>query len=281
VFFQPPPAYLRGVAAVDGYHFAGDAMFRGTTRPLGAILSYHVGGGLTADSAVVEVLGHEGEVIRTLAGGGEPGFHRIQWDLREDNPFQGQAGGGWFSPSGPEVLPGEYTVRIRLGEAEATGTVDVRPDPRVEITLQDRILKRNAVLDGNNLLVDLQAVGQGLGGLRDGLETLMPKIDEEGGASFSDLREMADSVEAEASRIGDALSEVEGASFSLFFMGLTRDAPTESDRVNLVRARREIDALVARFNGFVTGRVRALRERASGLGLGMHLEVSPIPRREG
>ena len=279
VLFDLPPAYLRGVAAVDGYHFAGDAMFRGETRPLGAMITYLVDYGLPEDRARIEILGSDGDVLRTLEGSGEPGLHRVQWDLREESPFEEEGGGGWFQPTGPEVLPGSYEIRIRLGPADATAKLDVRPDPRVDIPLEERIRKRNAVVEGNLVLSDMRAVESGLAEL----EELLGLVRQEGNplGSASDLSIAADSVEAEAERIGEALSRVEEASFSLFFMGLTRDAPTESDRINLVRAGRAVDALAARFNAFVSGRVRRLADEAERAGIRGVPDLSTIPRRGG
>ena len=53
------------------------------------------------------------------------------WDLKETNPFDGPGGNGWFEPTGPEVLPGSYEVRVRVGEESFFRILEVLPDPRV------------------------------------------------------------------------------------------------------------------------------------------------------
>ena len=92
--FDPPPAYLRGVSAVDGYHFAADAIFRGETRAPGAMLTYSVAQGSDELTATVEIVDLSGEVIRTLEGPAKTGLNRIVWDLKETSLFSEQPEGG-------------------------------------------------------------------------------------------------------------------------------------------------------------------------------------------
>ncbi|MEK6756409.1 MAG: hypothetical protein AABZ02_09700, partial [Bacteroidota bacterium] len=62
-------------------------------------------------------------------------------------------------PQGPEVLPGKYSVRIKLGKLEATQTVDVLPDPRTSIPLEVRRQKYDAIVKvGERIEVVAEAV---------------------------------------------------------------------------------------------------------------------------
>ncbi len=51
------------------------------------------------------------------------------------------------------MLPGTYTVRITRGGAESRQTLDVLPDPRVEIEMTDRITKYQALKRARELNV--------------------------------------------------------------------------------------------------------------------------------
>lgn len=137
------------------------APFVGPNRPYGALITYFVGAeragvgdleaGVSAPgvSAVgmsrpatparpprpasvaparVEILDREGSVIRVLEGPAEPGIHRVVWDLRREAAEGGQ--GPQRRPSWVDVEPGNYRVRLRVGEAVAEGAVRVVPDRR-------------------------------------------------------------------------------------------------------------------------------------------------------
>ncbi|HVS13899.1 MAG TPA: sialidase family protein [Thermoanaerobaculia bacterium] len=91
--------------------------------------------------AKIEVLDTTGKVIRTFEPEVFRGVNRVAWDLRVD-AFRrpGREGGGGFfgGGAGPEVMPGNYTVRVSYGGASAEGAVRVLPDPRLTITEADR-----------------------------------------------------------------------------------------------------------------------------------------------
>ena len=74
----------------------------------------------------------------------EPGMNRFQWNLRfpsavEVNGYHSPeaAGGLDYSTSGPEVMPGEYSVVLKYGGQESRQTFEVALDPRLHATEQD------------------------------------------------------------------------------------------------------------------------------------------------
>ncbi len=83
------------------------------------------------------------------------GLNRVVWDLRARSAIPqlggggggGGFGGGGFGGGGAgfRVDPGDYTVKIRLGEKELSKTVKVQEDPRVNFTAEDRAKKRAAL----------------------------------------------------------------------------------------------------------------------------------------
>ncbi|HSR52777.1 MAG TPA: hypothetical protein VLV83_18290 [Acidobacteriota bacterium] len=118
------------------------------------------GGG---DEVKVEILNADGDVIRTTSGPAENGLNRTVWGLERKGvrpPGRGRFGGGGGrggnrEPGGPEVLPGQYTVRLSYKGQEAEQSVEVRPDPRVNIPRQDMEAK-------DALINELLEVAQGL-----------------------------------------------------------------------------------------------------------------------
>ncbi len=82
------------------------------------------------------------------------GINRVNWDLRMSPPVPpqpGQTGGGggggfgFGGGRGPMVDPGEYTVKITVGQTEATKTFRVEEDPRIQISAADRTARRQAI----------------------------------------------------------------------------------------------------------------------------------------
>tara|TARA_B100000131_G_C18113951_1_gene610620 strand:- start:2334 stop:3071 length:738 start_codon:yes stop_codon:yes gene_type:complete len=85
----------------------------------------------------MEILDTDNNIIRTINYNVEPGINRIYWSLRRKGirnpnspkPTRPDA----REPSGPPVLPGEYTVRLSHGKKSVTKVVNVISDPRVAI----------------------------------------------------------------------------------------------------------------------------------------------------
>src|SRR5262249_19010087 len=55
------------------------------------------------------------------------------------------AAGYGLGPRGPVVDPGEYTIKIKAGEKEATQKVTVEADPRLPLSAEDRVARRAAI----------------------------------------------------------------------------------------------------------------------------------------
>ncbi len=111
--------------------------FAGPNVPYGALLTYSLP---RADKrASIDVLDASGRVIRHLSGKDVPhkaGINRTAWDLNVEGPvkWHGTFEQNQGPDSGPEVLPGTYTVRVNANRASARQTVVVKADPRDTLT---------------------------------------------------------------------------------------------------------------------------------------------------
>jgi len=104
----------------------------------------------------IEILDASGETVRTLRGApGNPGVNRIYWNLRYDaseratlrtKPLQhshfimnedGTRPAGDGGPVMPSAPPGQYTVKLTVGEEEFTQSLEVRKDPNSSGTLNE------------------------------------------------------------------------------------------------------------------------------------------------
>ena len=170
--FEIPKTYQHQIKQVDGYRFPASGMFMGKSRPYGALITYYIEpsqvktakaepeSSMRAANAndvdqkkkkpkvKIEILDSTGKVVRKMDGPMEKGINRVAWDLRTDGfkfPSLNDRQRRRFTPRGPEVLPGVYTVKIKMGEHEVSGQVQVLPDPRVDIPLAERKEKFDAI----------------------------------------------------------------------------------------------------------------------------------------
>ncbi|OLC83347.1 MAG: hypothetical protein AUH66_02810 [Acidobacteria bacterium 13_1_40CM_4_57_6] len=103
--------------------------------------------------AKITVLDKDGKVVREMDGPGAAGVNRTNWDLRSNAPaeptpeqLEAIAAGFGFGPRGPFVEPGEYTIKIKAGDKEASQKVTIEEDTRIVISAADRSARRE-ILD--------------------------------------------------------------------------------------------------------------------------------------
>jgi photosystem II stability/assembly factor-like uncharacterized protein len=272
--FEVPPAYVRYSAAADGYHFAGDAMFQGQPRPEGALLTYWLDAEYQ-DDVEITIAALPRETDKTIVGPGARGMNRISWDLRADvvgSDADEDWDGGFFGLDAPQVLPGDYTVTIRAGGFESTGTLTVLPDPRVDIATPERWLRRDAILEGVRLSQRLGLVQEAVDEVRAGVQRVRDRFSE---LSGTDVSALADAADALLDRLGGAVDLEPARAYSQEVTGLSSsyDAPTEAQRLEMGRLADVVDALESELNVFLIGEVARFRDQV----LAVNLEVFPLP----
>lgn len=120
--------------------YRGQAEYHGTNPRDGVEISYKLAAGGGDARLIIE--NAQGDVVRELIVPEAEGVHRINWDLRWS--MTGQAD-RWqeldtsvlprsSAPRGPFVSPGTYTVSLQARGTRSTTTVDVRGDPKFDLT---------------------------------------------------------------------------------------------------------------------------------------------------
>lgn len=144
------------------------------------------------------IIDSTGKTIRTINGTGNAGINRVTWDYRMTSPIPpaapgtgaggpgGGGGGGGFGGGaggiGPRVDPGTYTVKITAGGKEATRTLVVEEDPRLEISAADRAARRAAINEVSGVIGPMVLTQRGLQSLRTALNTAVEGWKRPGGA---------------------------------------------------------------------------------------------------
>ncbi len=192
--FAPRPAY-RFRYRSSSVSQPGDPG-AGENPPNAATIHYYLSAE-TDDRVGISILNGSGQVVRNIASGSaEPGINRTYWDFRltpshtprmrtpvlehshvpiGDDGWRPAGESGRVSPLAP---PGEYTVRLTVGERELTQQLTVLKDPNSTGTEAD-IREQFAVIlelrDNANAAVDLINEAESV---RDQLLGLMDRVRE-------------------------------------------------------------------------------------------------------
>ncbi|MGE5324705.1 MAG: VPS10 domain-containing protein [Actinomycetota bacterium] len=132
----------------------------GSDPPLGAIISYYFKEA-PKDEVKLEIFDKAGKMVRSLSSREKKGFeqppewpdqvkevttipasagmNRYAWNLRWEPPVQ--IPGAFYSdqgPQGPLVMPGDYTVKLTVGNQSQTQPLKIVMDPRLKnVTVED------------------------------------------------------------------------------------------------------------------------------------------------
>ena len=229
--YDPPVAYVASNQQPKGSRFGGDALFNGENRSSGAMLTYSINKPakkkdekmdesgkkkkkgkkeepkeemnsekeekVTYDSVVVEVYNGD-ELIRTLKSKApkKNGIHRTYWSMDEKGVDRMRRGDrrGNREPGGITVKPGTYKVRFTFGDQKDSTTVEVRYDPRLNMS-NSAINAQYAALKGieSKYALGVEAVNRLKEsiGIAKGIQKDLKKKDKEG---YKDQIELAKST---------------------------------------------------------------------------------------
>lgn len=155
--YPAPDAYLASINEASGTRFAADAIFRGENRPFGARFTYsvvkekeesekeesgtEVSEEKEEEKVKIEIFNRSNELIRTLEETPEhDGFNRTVWGLEKKGvrgPSRSKPDPDAPEPSGAQVLPGTYKVKMTYREQSDSTMVDVHFDPRIGVNMAD------------------------------------------------------------------------------------------------------------------------------------------------
>lgn len=285
--YPAPDAYLAETRQAAGTRFAADAMFSGENRPTGARLTYSVvkeeedesddgeeNGSKEEEKVTIEIFDSEDIKIRTLEETPEhDGLNRTVWRLNEKGvrgPSRQVPGDDAPEPSGPDVLPGEYKVKMTYGGESDSTMVRVHFDPRIEYNMADLRERRELQYE----LMDLQetaakATNQ-LHEAMDMIETagklLAKDQTDDNDERLKELRErtktVKDSVNAlldfvlgeQIDRQGITRSPEPSVNTRLRapsrYLGSSYGPPTSTERTLIRHAREAVDEALEKINGF-------------------------------
>jgi len=140
------------------------------------------------------------------AAGGEPGAAGSETPPAGAQVGGGVGGGGGFGGGGrgPRVAPGEYTVKVSAGGKDATGTIRVQEDPRIQISVADRAKWTDAVMKAYELQRSASAAQRSVQNLR----TQMTGLQDSLRRTPNVPREVNDAVKTVSDRVDDVSKKI-------------------------------------------------------------------------
>ena len=138
--FDPPDEHVMIIGESIGYRDGkvGDALYNGTNRPYGALLTYH----MTEASGEVKIRIKDtsGDEVRVLHHKGTQGVNRLSWglDMNAPRPPQRKKPEKEDRPRGGfEVAPGTYMIELILEGNTSRQDIVVKADPRLDLSRVD------------------------------------------------------------------------------------------------------------------------------------------------
>ncbi len=157
----------------------GDRHYKAKNPDYGTNINFYLAEG-EATTATVEIVDASGAVIRTLADStAKAGVNRIVWDLGHEaaTKINGGTSSGFFSGSMyPYVAPGTYTARLKVNGATLETPIEVRADPRIELSQSDYEARTSASLELRELLSQTNTMINDVNTFQEQLGDLKKKV---------------------------------------------------------------------------------------------------------
>ncbi|MBA3853051.1 MAG: hypothetical protein C0503_01475 [Gemmatimonas sp.] len=175
----------------DALGHVGEVFYTGENPPAGGIIDFYL---RAAGSATLTVHERGGaEVARIEVREGKAGVNRVVWDLR-------------YADGGPFVHLGNYELRVASGGQTATGSIEVREDPRITVTAEIRRAWVESMRGLHRLRQDTRALNQRAQAALRGLPADAPAARRAAAAEL--LRETTELASRVQRLYGDAQGEV-------------------------------------------------------------------------
>ncbi len=262
----------------------GDKVFTGPNPSYGALITYYLKDKPDDKAAFkVEIFDQAGKLVQSLnRPSKEKGLNRMAWNLRfggaevrQPPPEEETATGG--PPRGPQVLPGNYLVRLTLGEKKFEERVEVRLDPNVNTPIADlqsqldlTIKLRDMQSAANTALRFLDSIKDQLKHTQTTMKNLNKEPDKEMTKALEDHVKQIDALQDKLARRSEGLglggrSRVSDRVGDLFFsIDASNSAPTPYQRKYFEEVEPEFRERMGEVNKFISETVTQWNEKLRG-----------------
>ncbi len=280
--FDAPDAYLANYRSYDGTRFVADGEYRGDNRRNGAMMTLWV----KPDTALnvkkeklkVQVINSKGDTIRTYTTKLDTLMNRIYWNMRKDGvrfPSRREAKEDDNTPSGYEVLPGEYKVLFTYGKHKDSTTVKVHFDPRLDEKDYD-LEQMAATYDNYYEIVEKAAKGyEKIRSARKTIDLVDNAIIHVADSTKKEIKDMGKSLKDSLKTLDELyfspenlkgiqrrfenLSSTLGSVYS--YLGSMETEPTQAVETLMNEAKQETEEVLSKVETFMNSDFKAYRDK--------------------
>ena len=310
--------------------FAGSGEFRGENEPRGVLITFMASGndlphpeedaerarkiarrqaGEPSDGengngngeapkVTVSVSNASGELIRTFKQPVHQGINRIAWDMRVDGvrpppgPKREEPEDGL--PAGPEVAPGDFSVTLKLDDAEDSADVNTVADPRSAYGQSDFEARFAAEIKLQKLEETSVSALEQIDRARNDVVTITKLIGQQSEADSDDgfkaLKEQAKEVKKGLDELEKRLRnlpETKGIVYSAdktvskidmaqYYVGSGTGAPTATAAAYVDTARMAMEDSLSAVNEYMNNELAAFRDAVAVAGIGLLQAPEPV-----
>jgi photosystem II stability/assembly factor-like uncharacterized protein len=146
--------------------------------PQQAPIKYYFRDRLNVGNVKIEVYDKQGKLLQSMPGTKRKGINMVYWNMRTTPP-KVAAGGTKPDFSGftaPMVLPGEYTVKVKVADKEYESKLELKAEEKPDYTLADREVQYATAMKLFNMHEQLAALAEDVSGKQKNLKLLMEKM---------------------------------------------------------------------------------------------------------
>jgi len=164
VLFDSKPIVLTPGKYGDG-GFPSTGGWNGGNPPSVQPIQYYFKERMSTGDVAVEIYDATGKLVQTVPGTKRKGVNKVYWNLRMTPPKVATGGTkiDFGSFTAPMVLPGDYTVKLKVGDKEYTQSVKLMHDnSNPNFTTADRQAQYKTAMDLYHLHEQLAGVVDGI-----------------------------------------------------------------------------------------------------------------------
>jgi photosystem II stability/assembly factor-like uncharacterized protein len=146
--------------------------------PQQAPIKYYFRDRLNTGNVKIEVYDKQGKLLQTIPGSKRKGLNVVYWNMRTTPPkvASGGAKPDFSGFTAPMVLPGEYTIKVKVADKIYDSKIELKADSRSDFSIADRATQYNTAMKLYNMHEQLAKVSDDVSTKQKGLKSLIEKI---------------------------------------------------------------------------------------------------------